>query len=146
MYEDDDRRGSIKYPELYKKAKLISYQGMVRMRKITPTDIDGLIDYNGNLFVYLEGKLIGKSLDYGQKLCFEHLVQSHKKAGNFSWVLVFEYDEQIMEDEIIIAKNKSVREIYDSINLIWRPPEKKLTLITAIEGIENYCIKHGIKI
>lgn len=144
--EDDDKRGTIKYPERYKQSKLISYQGMMRIRKITPTDIDGVIDYNGNVFVYLEGKLIGKNLEYGQKLCFEHLVQSHKKAEKFSWVLVFEFDDPIMEDEIIIAKNKFVREIYDSKILKWRPPEKKITLIEAIEDIENYCTKHKIQI
>jgi hypothetical protein len=142
--ENDDRRGTIKYPERYIQSKLISYQGMVRIRNITPTDIDGLIDYNGNVFVYLEGKLIGKDLDYGQRLCFEHLVQSHEKAGNFSWVLVFEFNEPVTE--IIIAKNKFVREIYESKRLKWRPPEKKITLIEAIEEIENYCTKRGIQI
>lgn len=54
MY-DEVGRGEIKFIDRYK--QLISYEGLERHRKITPTDIDGVIDYNGNAFIFLEGKL-----------------------------------------------------------------------------------------
>ena len=47
-------RGSIKFPVRYK--QLITYEGMERMQKLTPTNIAGLIDYNGNAFIFIECK------------------------------------------------------------------------------------------
>jgi len=132
-------RGSIKHLERYKQSKLISYVGLERRRRITPTDIDGFIDYNGNMFIWLEGKLIGKDLDYGQKLALEHLVQLAKAAGKFACVIVFQFIDP--EDSIIVAKDKYVYKTYDTITLEWREPKTPITLLTQIEDIENYCEK-----
>ena len=143
MYENNTR-GAIKYPDRYKQAKLISYQGMVRLRKITPTDIDGLIDYNGNAFVYMEGKLENKELDYGQRLALENIVKSHKKANNISRVFVFRYNEP--PDIIVVAKDKLVSEVYDSETLMWNKPKQEITLLEAIKEFEDYCLLNNISI
>lgn len=75
--------------------QLNSFKDLIRMRNITPTDIDGLIDYNGNAFVYLEGKCKDKTMDTGQRLALEHLVKSHWKANNPAMALLFWHDTPI---------------------------------------------------
>lgn len=73
--------------------QLNSFKDLLRMRNITPTDIDGLIDYNGRAFIYLEGKFgKDKALDMGQRLALEHVVDSHWRANNPSMVLLFWHD------------------------------------------------------
>jgi hypothetical protein len=130
-------RGTIKYLNRYKQSKLISYEGMVRRRNITPTDIDGFIDYNGRVFIWLEGKLIDKNLDFGQELALMHLVQMAKDAGRFACVIVFYFLDP--EDSIIVAKDKYVYKTYDSISLEWKEPKNPVTLLRYIEQIESYC-------
>lgn len=72
--------------------QLNSFKDLIRMRNITPTDIDGLFDYNGRAFVYLEGKMKGKTLEQGQKMALENVVLSHWKAGHPSMALLFWHD------------------------------------------------------
>jgi hypothetical protein len=137
--KNGSERGSIKYLGRYKQSKLISYEDMVRRRSITPTDIDGFIDYNGRAFIWLEGKLIDKEMDFGQQLALEHLVQMARDAGRFACVIVFHFLEP--EDTIIVAKNKYVYKSYDSISLQWKEPKHPVTLLQYIIEIENYCEK-----
>jgi len=104
----EDVRGAIKHIDRYK--QLISYEGLERHRKITPTDIDGLIDYSGNAFILMECKLITKEIDYGQKLAIENVVNSLSEAGKQACCLLFKHDKS--PDEIIDAKSCIVYDIY----------------------------------
>lgn len=62
------------------------------MRNITPTDIDGLIDYNGHGFIYWEGKVKEKRIDEGQKRALENVVNSHWKSNHPAMALIFWHD------------------------------------------------------
>lgn len=133
-------RGAIKYLERYK--QLISYEGMERHRHITPTDIDGVIDYAGNAFLYLECKhesvYFEKGLDQGQKTAIENLVESHRMAGHISVAFVFTHD--CNSEDIIMARDQIVREIY--FNHLWKSPkDPNWTVIQAVEWFEQYCKK-----
>jgi hypothetical protein len=104
----EDVRGAIRHLDRYK--QLISYAGLERHRHITPTDIDGLIDYNGNAFLLLECKLEGKEIDYGQKRAIENIIGSFVESGRKACCLVFRHNSQT--DEIIDAKNCIVSDVY----------------------------------
>jgi len=106
MFDED--RGKIKYLDRYK--QLISYEGMVRHRNITPTDIDGIIDYNGNAFIFLECKHIGKALDTGQRRAYENIINGLSEAGKPAFCIHFAHDKE--PEEIIIAKDCEVVELY----------------------------------
>ena len=138
----DEHRGEIKYPKRYK--QLISYKGLERHRKITPTDIDGLIDYAGNAFFYMECKLESKyneeGLDYGQRRAIENLIESHKIAGHLAIAIIFVHNCD--PEEIIIAKDKIVKEIYFEHE--WKSPKPNWSVINAIYWFENYCKKNNI--
>ena len=85
-----EERGVIKFKARAK--QLNSFRDLLRHRNITPTDIDGLIDYNGKAFIYLEGKMKNKTLDIGQKKALESVVRSHWRAQNPSIVIYFWHD------------------------------------------------------
>lgn len=53
--------------------QIIDFSG-IRYGKCTPTDIDGLIELNGEVFVFIEYKFDDKEMPYGQRLALERLV------------------------------------------------------------------------
>lgn len=106
MYEEN--RGTIKYLERYK--QLISYEGLERHRKITPTDIDGLIDYGGNAFILIEGKYGDKQIDKGQKMAIENLINTIEDAGKKACCLLFRH--LCEPNEIIVARDCVVSDVY----------------------------------
>lgn len=141
MYEENFVRGSIKFLKKYK--QLISFEGMERMRKITPTDIDGMIDYNGNSFVYFEFKTTGKTMDYGQKLAIEHIINSHQQAGNMACAVLIYHD--CTENEIIMAKDKIIDSVfYNKHWTDWKPFD--YTLLSFLDYWEKVCKDRNIQL
>lgn len=51
----------------------------LRFNNITPTDIDGFIDYKNKKFILIEMKFKGAALPYDQKLALERLCDSCNK-------------------------------------------------------------------
>lgn len=137
MLVEDIDRGKIRFVDRYK--QLISYEGMMRRRKITPTDIDGMIDYNGICFVYIEGKHRDAPMEYGQQKAIEHMVDSHVKAGHPSCAIVFRHDCDA--DTIIMAKDQYVDKIYYQYE--WKDPNYSVTVLGFIEKWEAYWDKKG---
>jgi len=136
----DEDRGKIRYLNRYKQP--ISYEGMMRRRKITPTDIDGLIDYHGNCFIYIEGKGVGAPIEYGQRKALENLVDSHVKAGHPACAVIFRHTSD--SDSIVIAKDQRVDLIYH--NKQWRPPVAPMTVLQFIERWESYHESQNVKL
>jgi hypothetical protein len=116
---------------------------MERHRKITPTDIDGFIDYNGNAFVYMDAKLLGAPIQIGQKMALEHVVDSHCMAGNYSIALIFEH-ECYDTDEIIDAKYCRVDTVY--WDGYWRKEKGNRTVLEVVRSFENWLFNKGIAI
>ncbi len=48
---------------------------------ITPTDIDGLIDFHGKCFVFIELKYKDSPVPFGQKLAIENVLKSLNKPA-----------------------------------------------------------------
>jgi hypothetical protein len=101
-------RGDIKNLARYK--QLFSYSGLTRRRNITPTDIDGVLDYNNNAFIFLEAKLINKEVDFGQRKALEGIIKSLHESGRPSCCLVFRHNSS--SNEIIIVDKCIVSEIF----------------------------------
>jgi len=53
----------------------------MRWKNITPTDIDGLIDFGNKLFVLFELKYDNHEVPYGQRLAIERIVDNLKKPA-----------------------------------------------------------------
>lgn len=144
-FSDSHIRGAIKYIERYK--QLISYEGLERHRHITPTDIDGIIDYAGNAFFVMEckheDKYYNEGLDLGQKKAIENMINAWREIGKISMAIVFIHNNQ--PEEIIMAKDAIVVQYY------WRgkwqiPKNNNMTVLDAIKWFENYCKEKNIYI
>ena len=59
---------------------------------ITPTDLDGFIDFGNNAFIFFELKLKGTPLLTGQRLALERLVNSTIASGKKALAIVAEHD------------------------------------------------------
>ena len=113
---------------------------MGRLRGIAPTDIDGLIDYSGNSFVYIEGKSFNTKILKGQQCALEHVIDSHRKAGHDSIAIIFKHE--VREGDVIV-KDQLVTDIY---NGKWIKQTKPVTVLKAIERWEKHCELKGIQL
>ena len=71
-------RGVIYNPERSRQIK--DFSGL-RYGTITPTDLDGLIDFGNKIFVYMEFKCAGIEINRGQELAIERIVDDHKRLS-----------------------------------------------------------------
>jgi hypothetical protein len=133
-------RGAIKYIERYK--QLLSFEGMTRRRNITPMDIDGVIDYNGNAFLYLEAKKENAPFEKGQRMAYENLCKAHEKAKKTSMVICFTHNSE--PEEIIDVKNMKVKEVY--FNNKWSEINDNRNVLDLVKSFEDYCDKKQINI
>lgn len=73
------------------KQRIADFSGM-KYGKITPTDIDGFIDFNDKLFVFFEAKYGDSQLSYGQSLALQRLCDaSHQPPNRHSVLFVVNY-------------------------------------------------------
>ena len=120
-------RGKIIHRE---RAKQINDFSGLRFDNITPTDIDGIIEYKGKKYIIIELKLVGaEELPFGQKLALERMCDDFVSAGKEAVVLVGVHDTKPEEDVdvascdvVLVRRNKK-----------WRPPKMKINIRQAIE-------------
>lgn len=73
----------------------------LRFGKISPTDIDGFLDFGDRLFVFIETKFGNSPLPYGQCLALQRLCDATQSETRESILLVASYD---IEGDIDIAE------------------------------------------
>lgn len=118
-----------------------SFAGLVRRRGIYPTDIDGLIDYNGRAFVFMEGKYIGTEMPLGQRKALQNVCCSLCLANRPSIVIVFEHASEFDND--VEVSGCIVREIF--FNGKWHDPGFR-TVIDVIEKFEEWAEASGLRL
>ena len=119
-----------------RKQQINDFSG-VRIGNITPTDLDGAIDYHGKAFIFIEVKLIGKELPFGQKLFLERIIDAISDNGKYAVAFVIEHDVQDVTQSIPCA-DCYVREVYLTKNKKWKKPCKKRTLKNMLNGFIDY--------
>lgn len=78
--------------------QLRDFSGL-RFGNITPTDIDGFMDFGDRLFVVLEGKHFGSQLQPGQRLALERLVDAcHCPPRRVAVALILDHVETPDQD------------------------------------------------
>jgi len=115
-------RGEIRNRE--RASQLINFSGL-RYNRITPTDIDGFIDFGNKLFVVLEYKCGGAPVKDGQRLALERIASGSAVP---CYVLVAEHPN---ESGDIDGANSTLREYYDGH--AWRQPRQRLTVREAVD-------------
>ena len=111
----------------------------LRYGKITPTDIDGALEFNGKLFIFIEAKFIGTPIGRGQELFLERITDSLTfKPQRFAYAIIADHHHP--SDEDVDFSNMTVRTIRQ--NGRWKPTmQRGLTVRQAIDrmvsAVEN---------
>lgn len=104
---DNTERGKIRNRDAGK--QIIDYSGL-RYNNITPTDIDGLIEFKGKAFIFYEFKYGGAPMPLGQKIALTRLVDAIQKGGTPAALILCSHNNPASED--IDAANAIAKSIY----------------------------------
>jgi hypothetical protein len=100
-------RGAIHTPT--RARQLHDFSGL-RIGNITPTDVDGFIDYQHKAFVFFELKFADNELPFGQRLALERVVDAIHRPELRATLLVAEHQHE--PDEMVDAAHCRMRSIY----------------------------------
>lgn len=90
-----------------RKQQIADMSGL-RFHKITPTDLDGFIDFDDRLFVFIEGKFISTPVLYGQGLSIDRLCDACDNRPH-RYAIAIIADHHHPSDEDIDFANMTVR-------------------------------------
>jgi beta-xylosidase len=106
----------------------------LRFGNITPTDMDGVIEYKDKAYIFIEIKYLNKELPWGQRLFLERMVNDISETGKQAVAIVIEHNIHDISHSVPVADCK-VREIYHYNTKQW----KKMPIeFTAGEYIKAY--------
>lgn len=108
MLYDNNNRGKIQHRE--RARQIIDFSGL-RFGNITPTDIDGLIEYKDTAYIFYEYKLVDIEMPKGQRLALERIADNLQKAGKQATILVCVHNVTNPQNDIQ-ASEAIVREFY----------------------------------
>jgi len=127
MMYDDANRGKITNPE--RKRQLIDFSKL-KYGKITPTDIDGFIEKDNNMFMFYEYKLLDTDMPFGQRVAYTRLVDALTDAGKQAVLFICRHNQvdtnkEINGSDCIVdsyyfhgkwhpGRNKTAKELSDS--------------------------------
>lgn len=123
-------RGKAYNPSRYK--QIIDYSGLLYERGITPTDIDGALDFGGKLFIFIELKYGENQMPYGQRLFLERLCEGMTATKTAAVLVAHHWIEP--EEEIDAAQCLVTEYLWGSK---WIIPSNETTIKEAIEKIRN---------
>lgn len=121
-----------------RKQQIANMNGL-RFNKITPTDLDAVIDFDDRLFVFIEGKFIATPIPFGQQLAINRLCDAcHRPPHRYAYAIIADHHHP--SDEDVDFSNMTVRTIRQ--NGRWKPPmQRGLTVRQAIDrmvsAVEN---------
>lgn len=116
--------------------QLLRFDGM-QYGNITPTDIDGVIEYRNRLWLMFEAKLEGKEVPQGQRLALERFIQNVRIAHKHGIAMIVEHNVRDARQDIYL-RNCKVKELITTENQIWRPPKYEIT----VKNITDMYIKY----
>jgi len=132
-------KGVIKYRA--RALQVNDFSGLVRHRGITPTDLDGCLDYRGQAFIFMEGKFQDAPTPKGQKMFLENLCNAVLNGGKFACAIIYTHNAPSSKD--IDVASAIVKEVF------WDRQwglENERTVKQFITAYEKYLMKIGLKI
>lgn len=118
-------RGVIRNRQFASQLRL--FEGL-RWGNITPTDIDGFIDFGGNAYVFIETKYAGSDLPAGQRIALEHVTDLINATGTPCVALVAAHTS---DGDIRVAQCQVVEYRFRGK---WNTPPQPMTVFEAVEG------------
>lgn len=132
----DTGKSRIKNP-CYAK-QLIDFQGLNVDDHIYPTDIDALIEYHDSEYILLEVKYKGARVPYSQRIAMQRMIDDFAKIGKSAIAIIGEH--AITDpNQLIVAADCAVREVYYGSEGIWRAPDRPLVIRQAVDEFHGSC-------
>lgn len=128
-------RGKIHYAARAK--QLHDFSGL-SYGAITPTDIDGFIDFGGIAFALIEVKFADAPLPYGQRLALENAGKSFTLAGKFNCVIIARHNVADTSQTIEVSDCIVSEAFYFDAWLTVKPQ-------TVREFIDRFLITAGLR-
>ena len=116
--------------------QLLRFDGL-RYGGITPTDIDGVIEYRNRLWLMYEAKMEGKEVPKGQRLAIERFIRNADIANKHGIAMIVEHNVRDPDKDIYL-KDCRVRELITTENQRWRPPKYEITVKQMTDLYINY--------
>lgn len=100
--------------------------------KITPTDIDGFLEFGDRLFIFIEGKRDGTPLSYGQTLALARLADAcHIPPRRYATAIIVDHPSGESDIDYATATVRTWRWGGE-----WRKPlQRGITLRAAIDRL-----------
>jgi len=114
--------------------QLIDFTGILNEGKLSATDMDGMIEYKNQLYLFIEIKEGNKDLPFGQKLALERLTDDLSKVKP-TIAIVAEHNITNPNVDIVMAEC-IVREI--RFNNKWSPVESTTVRTVVDKFIKKY--------
>ncbi len=128
-----DERGVIRNRE--RARQLVDFHEL-RWGKITPTDLDGFIDFGNNAFVCIEYKHGNTEIGYGQGLAFERMVNLIDATGKPCILIHATHNQHDPDKDIDGASAIVVRTYYKGK---WHPDGNR----TVKQAIDYFLDKYA---
>jgi hypothetical protein len=114
---------------------LKDYSGL-RYGKITPTDIDGFMDFGNRFFIFIELKYGNGKMLYGQRLALERLCDACATEQRLSSVIIARYHDASTEEidvaPLLVSEYR--------LNRAWYTPKTQTTVREAIDTLTRRLI------
>lgn len=117
-----------------RRIQIVDFSGL-RYGNITPTDIDGVIEFRNRAFIYIELKHRDAPLPRGQELYIERQVDVCRAGGKQAVAIVAEHDVDDTEEDVDAASCKVRRIYYDGE---WFDDGLKRTLREAVDSFIGF--------
>ena len=115
--------------------QLRDFSGL-RWGKITPTDIDGFVDFQDKIFVFIETKFNGREMSTGQRMALERLCDACAAGGKHSIVLIASHANEDAENTDIDVANLPV--VQFRTNGKWGTPKEAIVVRQAIDKFKDF--------
>lgn len=108
-------------------SQLRDFSGL-RWGKITPTDFDGVIDFQNRIFIFIETKYGGTGLPTGQRLALARVCDAVQASGKEAIVFITEHNSSgdIIMSESIVTEYRYLGD--------WHLSPEPIPLKEAIDG------------
>ena len=121
-------------------SQLRDFSGL-RFGNITPTDIDGFIEFGDKLYIIIESKYRDTEMPYGQELALTRLCQRIAASGRPCYLLIVTFKNGM--GDIKYAQTIVARYMYDGD---WHVPKAETTLKQAIDILYHKHIKLDVAV
>lgn len=117
--------------------QLVSFSGMT-WGKISPTDLDCVLEFQNRLFIFVELKSSGAPVPQGQRLCLERLASAISQDPSKTAVSIVA-DHWTPSSEDISCGSCLVREVFTGGQ--WRPAKEQVTVKRMVDYFHRKCFQ-----